>query len=265
MNTSMDISLFTTTIIQKMQSRMGRNYTIYSSIIKKNNGVELIGIVMKEKDCNISPTIYINDFYEEYRRGIALEKIIEKLSELFMQNQEMKAVNLSGFTDYEQAKKQIAFKLINYEKNWELLKEIPHKIFYNLAIVFYYVVMEAPFDGSASILIRHSHLKSWNISESELFLNAMVNTPVMLPARIDNMENVMMRLYTSSPKEDREKIEALQKEQDSDTTPLYVLSNRKKILGAACMLYPGVLKKFADKMQCNFWILPSSIHEGATC
>lgn len=40
-----------------------------------------------------------------------------------------------------------------------------------------------------------------------------------------------------------------------------VLSNTKRLHGAVCMLYPGVLKEMADRMGGDFFILPSSVHE----
>ena len=43
--------------------------------------------------------------------------------------------------------------------------------------------------------------------------------------------------------------------------PFYVLSNRSGINGAACILYEDVLKNFADGVEKNLIILPSSIHE----
>ena len=43
--------------------------------------------------------------------------------------------------------------------------------------------------------------------------------------------------------------------------PMYVLTNKQKLYGAACMLYPGVLKGFAEKIGRDFYILPSSVHE----
>ena len=41
----------------------------------------------------------------------------------------------------------------------------------------------------------------------------------------------------------------------------YVLSNRSGVNGAACLLYEDVLKNFADGVEKNLIILPSSIHE----
>ena len=48
---------------------------------------------------------------------------------------------------------------------------------------------------------------------------------------------------------------------ESDTIPMYVLSNTSRCQGAACMLYPEVLKNFANKIKKDLFILPSSIHE----
>ena len=44
-------------------------------------------------------------------------------------------------------------------------------------------------------------------------------------------------------------------------TPMYVLTNRKRCNGAACVLYEQVLENFAKKINDNLYILPSSVHE----
>ncbi|WP_278320793.1 DUF5688 family protein [Lacrimispora sphenoides] len=48
---------------------------------------------------------------------------------------------------------------------------------------------------------------------------------------------------------------------DSQKPPLYVLSNKKQINGAGCILYDGCLKDFADSQNSDVVILPSSLHE----
>ena len=42
---------------------------------------------------------------------------------------------------------------------------------------------------------------------------------------------------------------------------MYVLSNRARSNGAACMIYPYVLRMMGDILEEDFYILPSSIHE----
>ena len=45
------------------------------------------------------------------------------------------------------------------------------------------------------------------------------------------------------------------------TADLFVLSNKSRLFGAACLLYEELLSSFADMLQDDFYILPSSIHE----
>ena len=43
--------------------------------------------------------------------------------------------------------------------------------------------------------------------------------------------------------------------------PMYVLTNQHKLNGSVCILYQNVLRDFANRLACDFYILPSSIHE----
>lgn len=42
---------------------------------------------------------------------------------------------------------------------------------------------------------------------------------------------------------------------------MYVLSNMGGIQGAACILYPNLLRDFARASQSDLFIIPSSVHE----
>ena len=42
---------------------------------------------------------------------------------------------------------------------------------------------------------------------------------------------------------------------------MYVLRNESKVLGAACILYPGLLRDFAAACRSDLYVIPSSIHE----
>lgn len=283
MNTSMNFMLFTASVVKGLQEKMGEDYKIFSNHVKKNNGIELTGIIVEEKNCNTSPTIYINDFYENFQNGVSIDEIVDEIFRIFRQTKIPDSVDLSGFIQYERAKKQVAFKLVNYEKNKELLKTIPHKVFYNLAMVFYYAVQEPPFYGKASILIHNSHLESWHIDFQELYCQALSNTPRMFPASIENIEDMIVGMLHGSMKKDtgpkageneaasetagQEWIDQLllrlkeDIENEEERIPMYVLSNRQKMQGAACIFYPDILKNFSKEKNSDLYILPSSIHE----
>ena len=41
----------------------------------------------------------------------------------------------------------------------------------------------------------------------------------------------------------------------------YIITNKASIKGASCILYPNALQTFADKIEDDIIVLPSSIHE----
>lgn len=256
-NTSMNFNVFAETVVRELKKTMGERFQITTTVVKKNNGVELLGIVVQEEGLNTSPTVYINDFYENYKEGTAVPKIVEALARILHQSRIPEEVNLSDFLDFETAKEQISVRLIHYEKNKKLLLDTPWRPVCNLALVCYYTVQQSPFYGKASILVKNEHLEKWGITDKDLFAEALVNTPVRYPASIEPIEELIFRNWAD------EKKEKLREELQSDQVriPLFVLSNRQRLQGAVCMFYPGVLKQFAGRIGRNLYILPSSVHE----
>lgn len=276
--TSMNFTSFTQTILKNLQEKLGDDYSVFSHTVKKNNGVTLTGIMTKRKNFSASPAFYIDDLYRE---GISQEEIRGITDTLCsrLQNAELREdPDLSDFMEFDRAKEKLAFKLIHAERNRELLQEIPHKLFHDLALVFYYTVQEAPFYGNAAILVYNSHLRQWKVSEHLLLQTALENTPTLFPAVIENMQEVMEKILMDSLEDDlpqptegeenlfnegwkEELTRQMLEEQARAQSSMFVLSNRQKLYGAACMLYPGVLKAFAKQQGKDLYILPSSIHE----
>lgn len=98
--------------------------------IKKIN-CELDGVVFmfdKEKTgVKISPTLYIQDMYEKYKScediGIVLEDALDFACEACSREQQ-KNIKL----DYENAKDNIVFQLINTVQNENTLKDVPNML-----------------------------------------------------------------------------------------------------------------------------------------
>ena len=53
----------------------GEGGTATINHVIKNNGCELDGLVLMEKDNDIAPTIYLNRLYEEYKKGKDIDDI----------------------------------------------------------------------------------------------------------------------------------------------------------------------------------------------
>lgn len=67
---------FLTEIQLQIHSLFDTDVTIQLHKIQKNNGVTLDGLTILQKGCNISPTIYLNDYYKEYQAGKSIHNII---------------------------------------------------------------------------------------------------------------------------------------------------------------------------------------------
>ena len=139
-------------------------------------------------------------------------------------------------------------KLIHYEKNRELLKEVPHIRFLDLAVVFYYLI-HLTAGEQATILIYNRHLPYWNVSTDTLFESAKINTPKLLPYYFDDIFSVLQN------------VSDLSEFSKNQLYPLYVLTNSEKLFGAAVILYPNLLSSIAKKMNHDLIIIPSSLHE----
>ncbi len=220
--------------------------------VTKNNGVELDALSVVGEGADISPTIYLNDYYRFYEDGDSLYDIIREIKGIFKGPKPDINFNADDFSDFNKIKHRIAYKIINRALNETFLKEVPYVEFLDLAIVFYYM-LESGKNGDTNIVINNSYMKMWDINIDRLFSEAVKNTPMLLPYTFMPMECMVAEIKSERgvPEEVFEDM----------SLNLYVLSNKSRTFGATSILYKGVLKKIGEKLGCNFYVLPSSIHE----
>ena len=138
-------------------------------------------------------------------------------------------------------------KLINAEKNKQLLKQVPHILVYDLAIVFLCSVSDFMHEY-ATILVYNQHLELWNVTAADLYETALSNSPRVLESRLDNLHDVFAYITDES----LPFLEELN---------ISILTNHLKIHGATCILYPNILEEIATLYEDDVIIIPSSIHE----
>lgn len=250
----MTIYNFSKMIQGKVKERLGEEFNVRLQQVQKNNGVIFQGMVILNKARNVSPTIYLDDYYEAYCNGYDVERIIEGILKIYEEDTPKGNIDMDFFKDFQSVKDRICYRLIDEKLNRELLEKIPHVKFMNLAICFYYAY-ESEELGSGSILIYHTHLAMWKVTVEELLALAHVNTPGLLPWECSSMENVLEELMGDCFMSEHDKMQFFK------DVPMSVLSNNKRTYGASCILYPGVLEQLSLRFQSGFYILPSSIHE----
>lgn len=251
----MEYREFLENVRKEVESRYDSNVSVTLNHVMKNNGTELDGITIMEKDKNIAPTIYINSFYDKYREGVSLKAVVSEIIRIYNQNKNSININADYFENYENVRKTIVYKLVNYQKNKKLLEDVPYKRVLDLAVVFYCLIEQRK-GVSATALIHNEHLRIWNVTEDEIYNDALKNTPVLLAGSIVPMSKILSEIAGTAPVDNDEKVCEYTGEDI-----LYVLTNSSRVNGAACILYDNLLKKFANDVHSDLYILPSSVHE----
>lgn len=247
---------FKNKIIVAMENRFGDRYLVQVKEVNKNNGIIMHGLTILKKGEKVCPTIYLESFFDRYEKGATLTEIVDELIGIFGESDSMKPGDLDFFIDYEKVKNRLAIKLINREYNEELLEDIPHKVFLDLAIV---CMVEVDMYGgnTGSVLVHNNHICMWGVQEEQILKDAMLSSFEKDNVQIIEMEKLIKDIYEKvSDKED----EDIEKYVDS-SSGMYVVSNEKQLFGAATIVYPQVRARIADIMGGDYIILPSSIHE----
>lgn len=255
----MEFTSFTTLVREEVEKRAGESYKVRINDVRKNNGVILRGLTVMQDDSNISPTNYLNNYYEAYENGEAtLVNVVNDVMDTYYRNKVNQSVDMRYFMNYACVKEHIVYKLVNTEKNKELLEDIPHVEFLDLSVVFQCLVAKECL-GTASILIHNAHIKLWDIPVMELFRAAKDNTQRILGYEIKGINDAIYEIMQEDEQEGFCFDGCIA--EFADSVPMYVLSNKSRVEGAACMIYPDLIKDFAEALGSSLYIIPSSIHE----
>ena len=225
--------------------------------VVKNNDTLLDGLTVVSAESNISPTIYLNDFFQDYGNGRPVEDILQKIADIYVENDQKINFDTSLVTDFENVKDKIVCKVVNKDANEHMLENLPHKDMEDLAVI-YQIALGGDGDGIATINISDQLLDGYGINKDELHDIAVQNTAENRPASFRSMQEVIMEMMGAS------EMASMGMDADMDMSggmPMYVLTNEDKMHGAATMLYPNLMDEIAEKVGGDFFILPSSLHE----
>ena len=249
----MTYTAFKENLLNELTGHFPPDTSIHIHSIPRNNCVTEDGLTILESGYNIAPTIYIQEYYQQLENGISFLTVYKQILDTYYQYRPVDNIDTALFCDFNNIQHHIVYKLVHYERNKELLQQLPHIRFLDLAIVFYCLIASNS-SGTATILIQNSHLKFWNCNVQQLYQLAKINTPKLLPPRIEKLANLLSDFFPADTDDEEDLSDFL-------IFPIYVLSNEYRYLGAACMLYDGLLEEMAKKLDSDLYIIPSSIHE----
>lgn len=250
----MDMEKFVEEVLAAVKEKAVGAFKAKIITTTKNNGVILTGITGAAEGRNISPCIYLNDYYKEYKSGwIGVNEAAENVYlKILEHGNDLKGIDMDDITKWERIRPRIHAKLINMERNKEMLAGMPWKRFLDLAEV-YYVKMDGIIDGgNASFLVNNSHMEMWGQDEESIHQTALSNMHKDGGPLFESMETVIRKIMAD------DELPFTSGMPDAD---MYVLSNRDRLLGAAEILDSSTLEMVSSELEGDFIVLPSSIHE----
>lgn len=247
-----------------------------SEVYKVNTKLDALAI--RPLGANVSPNIYLDNYYEMYRYSNNIESVLHNIVTMWTNAIEdaevkigMRAEKLEQIRNKEYVSKNVFFMFVNTEMNKDYLKEIPHREFLDLSII-YRVVVSKTHDSTASYSINNEFFSSMGFSEQELYDLAKENTFRIFESCFDSLLNSEISIlndrllevdpYDPEYKTISDQIEDLEAYAGE---PIYVITNKTRLNGAIEILNSDFMEKVAEIMEDDFYIIPSSIHECLIC
>ena len=239
-------------LVGAVQEIAGNGYAVTTQETTKNNGVKTLGIEIRKIGKTVTPRIYVDGIVDRVKDGfMTVEDAAKKVLEMY-QNSEAPTIEMDveKWTDRKFILDHVEYQLVNAERNAEKLKDIPGKKIADL-VAIYRVVVGLDEDGMKSYVLTNAGLAGSKISLEELDEAAKKNTEKS-GFSVRTMSEAMYELMGVNPGPEIE---------EPDGPQIYVLTNARRLHGANIMLYKEYLEIAAEKMNGDFYILPSSIHE----
>ena len=205
---------------------------------------------------NIGVNIRIDTFYEATQNGASYDEAVDKAVEMVSKGLENKPdIDVATLTDYSIMKEKLAMEVVSAETNKAMLETVPHKNIEDMAVVYRFV-LSSDDDGRASILITNRMIETMGVTPDQLHADALENAPIIKPAEIKGMSEIMTELVGREQAEIMGIVPV-----NPEDEQVFVATVPDKIHGAGVLAYQDFMEQAAARAGGDFFILPSSIHE----
>lgn len=237
---------------------LGEGYRTELSQVRKNNGVLKDALYIRKENSECVPCFYVDELYRSYCGGEPIPGLAEHLADIVLNECEAVQNQAQHFFEPAWITERLFLRLVQAEANEEWLQDAVFVRILDLVAVFY-VLTEDEEDGIRSFQLPASIWNLLNLGSAEEYFPKMVeNTKRLFPEKIWCIEHNIREcmLYGKDAPVIR-----LVPPEEYVSERLYVLSNRRRINGAAVVLYPELLRRLGETFGGNYYVIPSSVHE----
>lgn len=201
-------------------------------------------------------SVRVDEVYKAYHEGAKLNAIVNYIS-----NDVLHAKNYNIYDktktliDYDTAKSRLFVRLLNCDRNSDILKNVVHKTLGDIALTVCAIVDNR--ENLISTKILKSMVEKWRKTETDIFNEALENTYRATPPRIYKWEGVLCdESYAGESFMNDEDVCDLDKSFSGN-----ILSTTRKTNGAVAVFLPGVAEKISELLDSDFYMIFTSIHE----
>ena len=215
----------------------------------KNNGVIKEGLCLKLGEGILSPVVYFDDTQQTYSDE-HIREFKEIVRETLLDSKKNVEESMKALMDYEEMKKYVRPRLVNYKKNEEYLNECsPYLKVLDLAVAFTIPSKDLfPECGDGNITVTYAMLESWGVSVEDVYENTIHN----LEATGYKFTNIGALICDSIEND----------EENAEKSVLNVLTCYEGVNGAVAILSNTFMNEVCKKLGTNkVYVLPSSVHE----
>lgn len=235
-------------ILEALSKKLGDSFRISIQRVLKSN-MELDGLIIMAEDENISPTIYLEPFYEALENGVSINDVINKiLQQYYFAKSESGDFDVASLKDFDRAKDRLYVQLLNKHLNKHLLETLPHTLFLDDFAIVVRCKTESSTGCTGSFLVSDHIVEMWQTDHETILSLALHNTRRLLGIKLIPMEEFIKVLAPETLVE------------PAAENLMWIMTNKDKLFGAATVLFDDVLKNFA-KEHGSFCLIFSSVHE----
>lgn len=230
MSEKMNYEEFKATVVEQFPNYLqdtSKRFEVHT--VYKNNLAEDKMIEISSEPGVLQPAMSLKTAYACYIQEYAFEELLKGMAGVYEKAcEETPDFDASCFTE-EYLREHVVFHLVGWKNNQEMLSNMPHRRFLDMAVVYYLQIhetLQAPLNYNVLSMFGE-------ISEEELFRLAYKNTYEHNKIEVFHMGAMMG------------------------------ITNSIKFYGAANMLYTDVIDDLAETVEddTELYILPSSVHE----
>lgn len=236
--------------IRTRLAEMDRECEICVSEVEKLQNQSYLGVQIRLGKDRTAVSLNLFPYWGQMEKGSSYQTVMDKIiKEILDLQEEIRDLEMHFPDTYEEMRKHLFFQIVSTEENEEVLRGYPHFEIEDMSAVFR-VDLGTGMDGTTTVLVTDELMEYYGVTEAQLLEDAVKSAPQIHPAVVKRLDAVLNEMSGGLFPVD-----------ESEDSILYFAGTENHYYGASVILYPGFLEETAEKLETDYYLLPSSLHE----